>query len=393
MKSAKAIAGLAGLAIPIGGAVVGWNLYQARAAVTTAPIRPPPAVMVSQPLRQRIIDTQEFAGRFQASATVEIRARVSGYLDAINFEDGQLVEKGQVLFVIDQRSYQASLDMATAQLKSARAQAELARQELERARQLVGTAAVSRSTLDQRVQQKAGADAAIETAEASLRRAELDLEFATIRAPIAGRVSNRRLDVGSLVSDSGTILTTIVALDPIDFVFDMSEHDFLRHERAMKAGAMPSMRDKGVAVQARPDDETAWAYDGVISFVDNRLEPGAGTIRARAMLANPGLAITPGQFGHIRLTASGGYDALLIPEASVLTDQANRVVLKLSPDNTLQAATVRLGPSRPDGLRVVTNGLGPDDRFVINGLLRARSGQKVTPQPGAITQPTTEVAE
>ncbi|MEW9307152.1 MULTISPECIES: efflux RND transporter periplasmic adaptor subunit [Labrys] len=393
MKNAKAIMGLAGLAILAGMTAAGWTLFQARAAVTPAPIRPAPSVVVSQPLQMRVVDTQEFAGRFQASAMVEIRARVPGYLDAINFEDGQLVEKGRVLFVVDQRTYQASLDMAKAQLKSAGAQADLAGQELERARQLAGTAAVSRSTLDQRLQQKAAADAAIETAQATLRRAELDLEFATIRAPIAGRVSNRRLDVGSLVSDSGTVLTTIVALDPIDFVFDMSERDFLRHERAMKAGAMPSMRDKGVAVQARPDGETGWSNDGVLSFVDNRLEPGAGTIRARATLANPSLAITPGQFGRVRMAASGDYPALLIPETAVLTDQASRIVLKLGADSTLQAATVGLGPSRPDGLRVVTSGLGPDDRIVVNGLLRARPGQKVAPQPGSITTQTAGLAE
>ncbi|WP_454818417.1 efflux RND transporter periplasmic adaptor subunit [Labrys neptuniae] len=393
MKNIQAITGLAGLTILVGMSAAGWSLYQARAAVTPASIRPAPAVVVSQPLQMRVADTQEFAGRFQASAMVEIRARVPGYLDAINFEDGQLVEKGRVLFVIDQRTYQASLDMANAQLKSARAQAELAGQELDRARQLVGTAAVSRSTLDQRLQQKAAADAAIETARATLRRAELDLEFATIRAPIAGRVSNRRLDVGSLVSDSGTVLTTIVALDPIDFIFDMSERDFLRHERVMKAGAMPSMRDKGVAVQARPDGEAAWSHGGVISFVDNRLEPGAGTIRARATLPNPSLSITPGQFGRVRMAASGDYAALLIPETAILTDQATRIVLKLGADNTLQATTVGLGPSRPDGLRVVTSGLGPDDRIVVNGLLRARPGQKVAPQPGNIAMQTAGLAE
>ena len=207
--------------------------------------------MVAQPLMKRIVDWNEFSGRFEPTASIEIRARVSGYLQSINFEDGQIVEAGRTLFVIDPRPYQTAVAGAEAQLSSARAQVELASLELSRAEQLIGNATVSRATYDQRIQQKRAADAALQTAEAALQRAQLDLEFTEIKAPVAGRVSNRRVDAGSLVSGESTLLTTIVALDPIYFVFDMSERDFVAYERAVKSGDLRSMRDKGVTVWAR----------------------------------------------------------------------------------------------------------------------------------------------
>lgn len=363
----------------------GWRSTEGNAAVGQPPPAPP-TVMVAQPLSKPIVDWNEFSGRFEPSASIDIRARVSGYLQSINFEDGQIVEAGRPLFVIDPRPYRAAVAEAEARLSSARAQVDLANLELQRAEQLVGSATVSRATYDQRTQQKRAADAAFQTAEAALQRARLDLEFTEIRAPVSGRVSNRRVDAGSLVTGGDTLLTTIVRLDPIYFVFDMSERDFVAYERAMKSGKLRSIRDKSTAVWARLPDDAGWPYQGTMNFVDNRLELGSGTIRVRAVLPNPDLFITPGQFGRVRLPSSDEYEGILIPETALLTDQGERIVLTVGNDNILKTNAVQLGPSQPGGLRVVREGLRPSDRIVINGLLRARAGAKVTPQTGAIAQ-------
>lgn len=379
----RTLAAVVALALAGGLAGLGWQASRSTAA-TTAAARPIPSVIVSQPLLRRVVDQREYAGRFEPTASVEIRARVSGYLQSIGFEDGQIVQAGQTLFTIDPRPYQAAVAEAQAQLSSARAQRDLSDLELRRAEQLAGTSAVSRSTLDQRRQQKQAADAAFELAQAGLTRAQLDLDFTEIKAPISGRVSNRRVDAGSLVSDTGTLLTTVVALDPIYFVFDMSERDFVAYGRAVKSSELRPIRDRDVPIEARLQDDDGWPYQGTMSFVDNRLESGAGTIRARAVLANADLFITPGQFGRLRLASSGERDALLVPETALLTDQASRIVLTVAEDDTLRATPVRLGARQPGGLRVVESGLRPEDRVVINGLLRARAGQKVAPQPGEI---------
>ncbi|MFE0753378.1 efflux RND transporter periplasmic adaptor subunit [Inquilinus sp. NPDC058860] len=390
----RTLAGVVALALVGGLAGLGWQASRSTAATTTqVTARPAPSVVVSPPLVRRVVDQREYAGRFEPTASVEIRARVSGYLQSIGFEDGQIVQAGQTLFTIDPRPYQAAVSEAQAQLSSARAQRDLADLELRRAEQLVGTSAVSRSTLDQRRQQKQAADAAFELAQAGLTRAQLDLDFTEIKAPISGRVSNRRIDAGSLVSDPGTLLTTVVALDPIYFVFDMSERDFVAYGRAVKSGDLRSIRDRDVPIEARLQDDDGWPYSGTMSFVDNRLESGAGTIRARAVLANADLFITPGQFGRLRLASSGEHDALLVPEAALLTDQASRIVLTVADDDTLRATPVRLGARLPGGLRVVESGLKAEDRVVINGLLRARAGQKVVPQPGEIAPAATAMVD
>jgi len=375
-SSVRAIGALGVLALLAALATFVWRTGHGTASTAPNPAPSLPSVMVSPPLVQRIVEWREFAGHFEATAAIEIRARVSGHLQSIAFKDGEIVQAGQVLFVIDPRPYQTAVAEARAQLSSARAQVDLTNLELQRAEQLLGSSSVSRATYDQRRQQKLAADAAVELAQANLNRAQLDLDFTEIRAPITGRVSNRRVDMGSLVSDSGTLLTTIVAFDPIYFVFDMSERDFVAHERAVKAGELPSMRDGNVPVQLRLQDDTGWPFQGTLGFVDNRLEQGAGTIRVRATLANADFFITPGQFGRVRLPSSAAYDAIMVPETALLTDQANRIVLKLGLGDTLQTAVLELGPSRPDGLRIVRSGLRPEDRIVVDGLLRARAGQK-----------------
>jgi RND family efflux transporter MFP subunit len=350
---------------------------------------PPPPVTVATPLQKKITEWYEFTGRFEATERVDVRARVAGYVQAIDFQDGELVEQGQALFVIDPRPYQARVDQATAQLESVKARVALADAELARAGELVERANVSRSTYDQRVQEKQAAEAAVKLAEAALQEANLDLGFTTVRAPISGRISDRRVDLGNLVAGdpSATLLTTIVALDPIYFVFDMSEADFLAYQRAVARGALPAARDGGTQVQLRlpdePDGET-WPRHGQMNFVDNQIEAGAGTIRSRAVLANADQFILPGQFGRLRLPGSPEYEALLIPDEAIITDQANKLVMTVGADNTVQPRPIRPGPSYAYGLRIVREGLKPEDQLVINGLMRVRPGAKVTPEPGKI---------
>jgi len=364
---------------------------QARAAL------PPPAVTVAAPLVMPITEWYEFTGRFEATETVEVRARVSGYLEEIRFEDGDIVEQGQVLFVIDRRPYRAEVEQLEAQVASAHAQVELADAELRRAEQLVGNDTISRSTYDQRTQQKRAAEAALAMAQAALREARLDLEFTEVRAPIGGRISDRRVDIGNLVNGdpNATLLTTIVALDPIHFVFDMSEADYLDFQRAVEEGLLPSARDRSTEVQLRlpdePDTET-WPRTGHMDFVDNRVDESAGTIRARAELANPDGFITPGQFGQLRLPGSPRYEAILVPDSAIVADQSDKIVLTVAADGTVEPRAIREGPRYAGGLRIVRRGLAPDDRIVINGLMRARPGAKVDPQPGSIEPPSPEDA-
>ena len=344
---------------------------------------PPPEVTVAKPLVQKLTEWDEFTGRFEPVQLVEIRARVSGYVQEIGFEDGQIVEAGQTLFVIDPRPYQAAVDRAKAQIDMQRAQLDLARLDQERTSRLVSTSAAARATLDQRNAEFAEASANLAASEAELRQAELDLGFTRVTAPFAGRVSDRRVDVGNLVSDQ-TLLTTIVQLDPIYLSFDMSESDFLAYQRASARGELPSPRDNRTIVQAHLVDEDGWPHEGTMSFVDNVVDQGSGTIRGRATFPNPENLITPGQFGRIRIPGSPEYDAFLIPDSAIVTDQSRKVVLTVGADGVVTPKIIRPGPSQPGGLRIVRRGLEADDTIVINGLMRARPGTKVAPKEGKI---------
>ena len=344
---------------------------------------PPPEVTVATPLVQKLTEWDEFTGRFEAVQQVEIRARVSGYLQEIRFEDGQHVEQGQVLFVIDPRPYQAAVDRAKAQIETQKAQLTLAQLDQDRTSRLVTTSAAARATLDERNAQLAEAAASLAGSEAQLRQSELDLGFTEVKAPFAGRISDRRVDIGNLVSDQ-TLLTTIVELDPIYLAFDMSESDFLAYQRASAKGELPSTRDNRTIVQAHLIDEEGWPHEGTMSFVDNVVDRGSGTIRGRAIFPNPDRLITPGQFGRIRIPGSPEYDAILIPDSAIVTDQARKMVLTVGEDGVVGTKTIRPGPSQPGGLRIVRRGLDADDRLVINGLIRARPGAKVAPKEGQI---------
>ena len=347
---------------------------------------PPPPVTVAKPLVQNITEWDEYTGRFDATEAVEVRARVSGYLEKVNFDDGQMVNKGDILFEIDPRPYQHAVDQAKADRDAADARLGWASSQLERAEALRGSSSMSPATLDERMQDRRAAEATLQQSTAAVQAAELNLGFTKVEAPIAGRVSNRRIDVGNLVTGdpNSTLLTTIVSLDPIYFVFDMSEADFLAYQRAVERGDLPSTRDQGTVVQAHLPDETDWPYSGTMNFVDNRIDPGSGTIRARALFPNPDHFITPGQFGRLRVPSSNPYDAMLVPESAVVTDQSNQVVMTVAEDGTVVPKPIRLGPEQPGGLRIVREGLTGDERIILNGLVRARPGGKVTPQEGKI---------
>jgi RND family efflux transporter MFP subunit len=347
----------------------------------------PPTVTVSTPLQKEITEWDEFTGQFAAVDYVEVRARVSGYLTEIHFQDGQMVKQGDLLFVIDPRPYEATLALTQAQLAQGTAQVELAQRQLERSSVLKNKGFEAVSSYDQRVSDLKVAGAAVESAKASIRSAQLNVEFTRITAALSGRISNHLVSVGNLVTGgeggSTTLLTTIVSLDPIYFNFDMSEGDYLAYQRATEKGLMRSTRDNSVPVATRLYDEKGWPHEGKLNFVDNQVDRNSGTIRVRAQFPNSGYFLTPGQFGRIRIPGSEPYQAILVPDAAVVTDQSRKIVMVVRDDGTVESRVVRTGPIY-DNLRIIRSGLSPSDRIVIDGLLRARPGAKVTPQPGKI---------
>jgi RND family efflux transporter MFP subunit len=362
------------------------SCHPARILAADAPA-PPPAVTVSQPIQRELVERDEFTGQFAAKEYVEIRARVSGYLTEIHFADGQIVKEGDLLFVIDPRPYEATLAAARAQLAQANAQVDLATQQLNRSAELRKKDFEPASNYDQRVSDLKVATAATESAKAAIRSAELNVGFTRITAPLTGRISNHQVSVGNLISGSDSAatpaLTTIVSLDPIYFYFDMSEGDYLTYQRATAAGKLDEARDSS-PVYVRLTDETEWPRRGLLNFIDNQVDRGAGTIRARATFPNSDFFVTPGQFGRIRIPASERYNAILIPDGAVVTDQSRKMVMTVKDDGTVEPKVVRPGPMTDDGLRIIRSGLAPTDRVIINGLVRARPGGKVTPQPGKI---------
>ena len=338
-----------------------------------------PMVTVSVPLQRQVTEWDDYIGRFEASRSVEVRPRVSGAITAVHFTDGQIVRAGQPLFTIDPRPYRASLDEARAGIASAQSDLALARADLERAQRLVAVEAVSQSEVERLSARVQAASAALAGAQARLRTRSLDIEFTTVRAPISGRISDRRIDAGNLVSAGdgagGTLLTTINALDPIYFTFEGSEALFLKTKREATGN--------GAAVQIRLQDEGDYKWTGRLDFTDNGLDPRSGTIRARAVLANPDMFLAPGMFGNMRLASGGEVSALLVPDTAVQTDQARKLLLVVAEDGTVAAKPVTLGPVI-DGLRVVRSGIDPTDRVVIVGTQMAMPGTKVQAKAGTI---------
>lgn len=365
-----------------------WGFWQGGPATQAAP--PAPAVTVSKPLLQEMQEWSDFTGQFEARESVEIRARVSGYLESVNFTDGQLVKKGDLLFVIEPRPFELALETAKAQLAQAEAQLELAKVQLERTAQLRKNDYATKETYDERVAQLSIATATRDAAIAAVNQAQLNLDYTRVVAPVSGRVGRHEVSVGNLIiggtSGTGntTLLTTIVSLDPIWLVFNVSEGDGMTYKRLVQKGEVKSARDNVVEVQGQLMDEHSWTLKGTIDFVDNQYDRSSGTIRVRAAFPNPDLFITPGQFGRVRVPMSQLRPTMLVPDAAVVTDQSVKLLFTVSPDGTVVPKPVELGPVTDDNLRVIRSGITPDDEVIINGLLRARPGGKVTPEPGKI---------
>jgi RND family efflux transporter MFP subunit len=344
-------------------------------------VPPPPTVTVAAPLVRQISEWDEYIGRFEASRTVEVRPRVSGAVTAVLFTDGDFVRQGQLLFTIDARPFAAALAEARAGIDTASSELALARADLGRATRLLEVDAVSRSDVDRLRARVRSGEAALSAAQARVRSRALDVEFAQVRAPISGRVSDRKVDAGNLVSAgegaAGSLLTTINAVDPIYFSFEGSEALFLKMKRAGASGAAAS------PVEIRLQDETGYRWRGRLDFTDNGLDPRSGTIRGRAVIRNAGAFLTPGMFGNMRLSAGGTRAALLVPDAAIQTDQARKLVPVLAADGTITLKPVQLGPV-VDGLRVVRSGLTTADRVVIEGAQLAMPGTRVGVRRGRI---------
>jgi membrane fusion protein, multidrug efflux system len=349
---------------------------------------PAPSVTVAQPTKRIVTDWDEFTGRFEAVEEVQVRARVGGFVTSVEFRDGAIVHAGDLLYVIDSRPFEAVALQADGQLSDARARAELAKRELDRALTLNQTQAVSDSIVDQRRQTLQAAHAAEMQAEGALKAAKLNIEFTHVAAPITGRVSRRLVTPGNLVQGSeggATLLTSIVSLDPIYIYFDVDEATYQKNSRLWFEGKRPSSREHPNPVEVALTGETKPSHDGKMDFLDNRLDVSTGTLRSRAVIPNKDLSILPGQFGRVRLIGSAPYEALLLPDTAIATDQSRKIVFVVKDDNTVEAKPVMLGPL-DEGLRVIREGLKADDRVIVEGLQRARVGAKVSPHPAAPAQ-------
>lgn len=353
---------------------------------------PPPQVTVAKPVKRTVSDFDEYVGRFVAVNSVEVRARVSGYLDAIAFKDGQTVKQGDLLFTIDKRPFQNAVDQARANLNAAKSNLAFTEADFTRGQQLVRDKTITDQTFEQRSQAYRNSQASVAGAEAALRTSELDLEFTELRAPVNGRIGDRRVSQGNLVTGgtggNTTLLATIVSTDPIRFEFTFDEASYLRYERLAKGSKDDiASRGTGTKVSLKLIDETDFSHEGSMDFIDNVIDRATGTIRGRAVFANPNGVFTVGMFARVRVPASPPYEALLVPDAAVGTEQVRKFVTTVNAENVVTPKYVTLAQVLPDGMRVIKEGLSPDDRVIVNGLLRARPGQKVTPQEQGATPP------
>lgn len=349
---------------------------------------PPPAVTVAKPVKQMLTQQDEYVGRFVAVDAVEVRSRVAGTLEAVHFKDGQIIATGDLLFSIDRRPFENAAAQARANLLLARSNLAFAEGDLARAQQLVRDKAISEQVYDQRAQTKRNAEASLAANQAVVRQAELDLEFTEVRAPIAGRIGDRRVSPGNLVASGAgaTLLATIVSTDPMRFEFTFDEASLLRYDRVARQHAEQPARGFSLPVKLRLIDEPDFTHQGTMDFVDNVIERGTGTIRARAVFDNKNELFVPGMFGRVQIPAGPPTETLLVPDAAIGTDQARKFVFVVEPDNSVKQAYVTLGQAVGDK-RVVREGLTPESRVVVNGLMRVRPGVKVTPQEEGAAPP------
>jgi membrane fusion protein, multidrug efflux system len=343
-----------------------------------APGGPPPKVTVAKPVVRQIVEQDQYTGRFDPIEYVEVRARVTGYLEKINFTDGQTVKKGDVLFVIDRRPYKAALEQAQAALASAKARQSFSQTDLERAQTLSRSGNISEQVTDQRRQASQTAQADVDSAQAALNNAQLNYDFSEVKAPINGRISRRLVTEGNIVSADQTMLTTIVSLDPIYFSFTVDEKSFLKYQNSLGIGMGQTQQGKGVPILIALSGEAKPTRKGTLDFVDNRVDNATGTILLRATVPNPDMFIKPGLFGIVSMPATKPFQGIMLPDEAVAANQDKRIVYIVGPENVIQQKDVVLGP-KVDGYRVIQSGLKGDETVVVNGLSRVRPGAKVTP--------------
>lgn len=353
------------------------------------PAPPPPAVTVAEPLKRLVANEDEYVGRFVAVDSVDVRARVSGYLEGIHFRDGQRIEKGALLFTVDRRPFEIAVDQARATLQQAESNQILAVSEMARAKDLVMGSTITKQVMDQREAAKRAADAAVLAQMAAVRQAMLDLEFTELRAPVSGRIGDRRISVGNLVSSAtsvnSSLLATIQSMDPIRFEFTLDESAYLRFRRGT---GNQQTETGGVPVRLKLLDEKDFVHDGRMDFIDIALSRTSGTIRGRAEFANPNALFSPGMFARLRIAIAAPAEAMLLPDSAIGSEQVRKFVMVVGDDNVVQPKYVTLGPLF-DGLRVIQDGIAATDRVVINGLMRIRPGATVAPTVGKIAAATT----
>jgi RND family efflux transporter MFP subunit len=361
-----------------------------------APAPPPPKVKVVQPVAREITEWDEYTARLDAVDSIEVRPRVSGYLQSIHFQDGAIVKKGDLLFLIDPRPYEAALHRAVAEVELAKSRLTLTQKNFVRAKDLLASHAISQEESDIRESNLRQAEASVAEAQAALDAAVLDVEFTHVSAPVGGRVGRKLVTEGNLINGGvgtqGTLLTTIVSLDPIYAYFDADEGSLLKYSRLAQTGQRPSSREYKNPVHVGLADEDGFPHAGVMDFVDNQIDRGTGTIIGRALLPNPDLSLIPGLFARLQLPGSGQYRAILVPDEAIGSDQSQKFVYVVDGDSKAQYRTVKTGPL-VDGLRVVREGVTPEDWVVVAGLQRVRPGAKVDAERETIPSTTTSTTE
>ena len=355
---------------------VGLAILMPLSAQAQAPGGPPPKVTTAKPVVREIVETDTYTGRFEAVDYVEVRARVTGYLEKVLFQDGATVKKGDTLFIIDRRPYKAALDQSQAALTSAKAGLTFSQTDLERAQTLSRSGNISEQVTDQRRQASQTAQANVDSAEAALRQAQLNYDFTEVKAPVSGRISRRLVTEGNIVITDQTMLTTIVSLDPIYFSFTVDERSFLKYQSTLKIGMGATQKQNAAPIMIALTNEAKPTRKGLLDFVDNRVDNATGTVLLRATVENPDGFIKPGLFGIVSLPATKPAQGVLLPDEAVSANQDKRIVYVVAEDGSVATRDVQLGP-KVDGYRVIRSGLKGDENVVVNGLARVRPGAKV----------------
>jgi RND family efflux transporter MFP subunit len=343
---------------------------------------PPPKVTISQPVARDVVEWEEYTGRLEAVQSVEVRARVSGYLQSVHFKDGSVVKTGDLLFVIDPRPYQAELERAKAEVAQANTQLERAEKDLARVQRLLRSRAASEEEVDTRFSDRRQAQASVQAARAMVEAAQLNVEFTQVRAPLSGRISRNFVSVGNLINGGtgqATLLTRIVSLDPIYCYFETDERAYLEEVRRSHTGEGTNAHNSRTPVSLALTDEAEFVHQGYLDFIDNRLDPSTGTITGRAVLPNPTLLLTPGLFARVRVPASDTYKALMLPPEAVGYDLSQQFLFVVNEQNQVEYRRVTVGPII-DGLRIIRDGVQPEDWVIVNGIQRVTTGKKVIPE-------------